>query len=162
MFQYLWPRWYTPVSRASVGDITELGALISGVTVQAIKGKSRLDMLVRVRHAICLIAVEIGHGIAHTGRCLDRDHSTVMNSLEKAKILIEKDEVFAAFVSQLRFAVMVRRPVTKFQGVRRFAVDPERDVKPVSGALRQEAEPEDEIELLTREVARSLALEQAA
>lgn len=53
-----------------------------------IKSKSQKQDLADIRHLTCLILRENNYTLTRIGRIVQRDHSTVMYSIEKARDLI--------------------------------------------------------------------------
>lgn len=118
----LWPSWYNPLRAAPVADMVSLAAMLAGIRAQDVRGPCRNMICVRARHAVCMIAREHGHSFSHIARCLGgRDHSTIINGVEKARIHAERDAVYAQFISELRTATLDRRPVCSLHGRPVFA-----------------------------------------
>lgn len=152
----LWPAWYSPLRAAPVRDIVNFAALLSGLRAQDIRGPSRLATFVRVRWAVYLVARENGHAYTHIGRCIgNRDHTTIINGVEKAPRYAAADPLFAQFVSELRALVLTRRPVMTAADDRPVIVKAQRKAKAPPIATNDDDAPEevDDIELLSRAVA---------
>lgn len=95
---------------ARIADIVTMAANMALINRSEILGKARHSRLVRVRQACYLVAREQGHSYPFIGVHMRRDHSTVLYGAEKATILCERDQVFAAFVDALRKAVKDAKP----------------------------------------------------
>jgi len=54
-------------------------------TVDDILGKSRFKMLVRVRRKCVVMLREKGYSTTEIGRIMNRDHSTIVTSLQKSR-----------------------------------------------------------------------------
>jgi hypothetical protein len=107
--------------RSRIADIIHHASQLSGVSVELILGPARREPVVRVRHAICVIAREqtIRHGdliqraysypmMAHALK--RHDHSTIISACKRAQGLIEHDPAYAAFVDELRAVVDGSKP----------------------------------------------------
>ena len=67
-----------------IGRIIRATADAHHVQIGRILGNDRRTEVVKARHAVCYIAVELfGHGYSVTGRAIGCDDSTVMNAVRK-------------------------------------------------------------------------------
>lgn len=57
-----------------------------GFTAEDILGKSRFRILVRVRRKCVVMLREKGYSTTEIGRIMNRDHSTIVNSLQKSRV----------------------------------------------------------------------------
>lgn len=120
--------------RARIADIIHHASKLSGFTVEQIKGPCRTKHLARTRQAICLVAREqrlkdgdssiYAYSYPQIGMHLGRDHSTVIHACAKAELIVARDPIYAAFVSDLReasrgkpfvSAVPITAPPVKFK-----------------------------------------------
>ena len=56
-----------------------------GFTAEDILGKKRYKMLVKVRRKCVVMLREKGYSTTEIGRIMQRDHSTIVHSLQKSK-----------------------------------------------------------------------------
>jgi chromosomal replication initiator protein len=56
-----------------------------GFTAEDILGKSRFRMLVKVRRKCVVMLREKGYSTTEIGRIMNRDHSTIVTSLQKSR-----------------------------------------------------------------------------
>jgi len=102
----MWPDWYTPTHQFTINDIIVAAARLSRFTPDQIKGAQRHKPLVKARFAVCYVARKKGFSYPVIGRRLGgRDHTTVMNAIEKAEIYRDYDPEFAAMLHNLADAV---------------------------------------------------------
>lgn len=65
----------------------------NGIIVKSIKHKTRLRVVVELRHIFCYIAKSMGYNLISIGKYLnDRDHTTVINSITKFKNLFDTND----------------------------------------------------------------------
>jgi chromosomal replication initiation ATPase DnaA len=69
----------------SLNAISEI-AEEHGYTLEDILGPSRLMHLVTVRRKCVLMLREKGYSTTEIGRIMNRNHTTILNSLKKAKV----------------------------------------------------------------------------
>lgn len=94
--------------RITIRALVHHAARLTGQSEVDILGPRRTDPLARVRHAVVTVALwqaeAEGYAISlpQIGRALGgRDHSTAINSRERAKDLLPRDPEFAWFVERL-------------------------------------------------------------
>lgn len=86
-----------------IGDLLNIASQASRLSVKTIVGRSRYERHKNVRFAVALIARDFGHSYPQIGRRLGgRDHSTIINAVEKAKIYYERCDKFATLVDTIR------------------------------------------------------------
>lgn len=67
-----------------------------GVTVSEIKGKSRYRTIADARHSMVQITrQELGYSMNQIGICINRHHSTIINSLRVFEQIYQSDNLFA-------------------------------------------------------------------
>lgn len=80
-----------PARATPKGMITEAAKLF-GLTYTDIVSRGRFAHIANARHVISLLLVDRGNSITQVGRWLNRDHSTVCNTLRKrAKIMSDPE-----------------------------------------------------------------------
>lgn len=92
-----------------ISDIIEECANLFHVNKSLIVSKKRFRTAVRARQALAMALSIRGHSTSAIGRWLDRDHTTIMHSLDVAKHLMERDSIFGQKVFAL--AQMVHQPI---------------------------------------------------
>lgn len=95
---------------ARIADIIALASRLSCIPVADLLGKSRRGIHTPTRFAICLVAREHGHSYPKIGSHLNRDHSSVIHGVERARDTIWRDPVYQLFVDDLRRIVAVTPP----------------------------------------------------
>lgn len=105
--------------KARVSDILTIAAEMACIDRAMILGNSKYRRFVRVRQACYLVAREQGYSYPFIGRLVNRDHTTVIHGADKALIIAERDQVFAAFLDQLRAAASDARPFVSNLGRRK-------------------------------------------
>lgn len=91
---------------------------VFGHPASKLVGHERARPLVRARHAIMLVAYEIGWTSSHIGRVLNkRDHSTILHGRDQARMWLERDpdylarvEVLREFAAQSPYADLIELP----------------------------------------------------
>lgn len=91
-------------------ELQEAAARLHGITVEQLRGPSRIAKSVRARQmAILLTRETTSLSLPEIGRLFGgRDHSTIHNSLRRAKALVDSDPTFAADLNSLRGRVHSR------------------------------------------------------
>lgn len=112
----LWPSWYSPYRKPSVHHVINLASTISGLTVREIMSGARYQTVALVRHAISTVAIELGNGVAHTGRILGKDHTTICTNVKRAYALMERDAVYREFVHELKLQAITIKPLKQKYG----------------------------------------------
>lgn len=102
--------WLPPVGRCRVREVVDHAALIFDVTTKDILSPSRFKEHRNARQAVCLVAFEQGWAIAHIGRIVGRDHSTVRHAIEMIAERAKRDPEVARQVHQLRERSKVELP----------------------------------------------------
>jgi chromosomal replication initiation ATPase DnaA len=102
----------TPAENAVIiaqDDIPSLSALAKvmhvacNIPVEMLRGDSRTHPLIFVRHLFVQIATLYGYNSVQVGKYLERDHSTVLNSLNAFKDLFETlDNAIMVHVAQVQ------------------------------------------------------------
>lgn len=90
------------MSRILVNDIIRHACQITLTPIQDIKGRSRFQQHVRVRHACALVAFENGHGYSAMGRVFNRDHTTMIAAVRQAQNMEPRDPFLAELLASLR------------------------------------------------------------
>jgi len=80
--------------------IIERAAKVSGYTVDALRGPSRLRSICMVRWAVMAVLRARGLSLATIGRLMNRDHTTVISGLERADRL-RRDASFASLLEAI-------------------------------------------------------------
>jgi hypothetical protein len=94
-----------PVVRLAA--IIRLVSAHTGCSIADMQGKSRQRSLVLARHAICLLASEVGHSLPRIGRALGgRDHSTIFHGRDTASARASEDPEYAALLDLVRSGSM--------------------------------------------------------
>lgn len=76
-------------------QIIEAVSDVTGVSPQGLKGPSRGFVFSRPRHlAFFLMRDLLGLGSKHIGRAMDRDHTTVVYGVGRARRLLETNSAF--------------------------------------------------------------------
>lgn len=102
----MWPKWYSPTHQFTISDIIIAAAKLSKFTPEQIKGGQRHKDLVKARFAVCYVARKKGYSFPVIGRRLGgRDHTTIMNAIDKAEVYRDYDPEFARMVDRLALAV---------------------------------------------------------
>ena len=92
-----------------LADVVTLAARISGIPAWEIVGDSRRMPLPGIRACIIRIGRDAGHSYPKIGIVMNRDHSTLINALNKLDIYLRRDGL-PAFNEALRAAVAAERP----------------------------------------------------
>lgn len=92
-----------------ISDIINKCADLFYTNRELIMSKSKMATAVRARQALAMALSIRGHSTAAIGRWLDRDHTTIMHSLEVAKKIMASDSMFGQKVFAL--AQMASQPV---------------------------------------------------
>ncbi|MGV6800580.1 MAG: DnaA ATPase domain-containing protein [bacterium] len=83
-------------------DIKDAVSEEFGVTVLEIESRRRMQPIVKSRHAFCLVARKLTDSpLKQIGAVINRDHTTVLSSIDRAQILAETDPKFADRISAL-------------------------------------------------------------
>ena len=103
--------------RPFIADIILYTAEEFGLTVDDIKGKSRVRHLVRARQVACFLAREMtGHSYPHIGGIMGgRDHSTIIHACRLVPELTKRDARFAETIDFIRKRVTEATEVLKSQ-----------------------------------------------
>lgn len=56
----------------------------TGISVADLTGKKRHHEIVRARHMFCFVAYRFGYSLATIGGIINRDHTTISNSIQVA------------------------------------------------------------------------------
>jgi len=85
-------------SETIINEVMGLICKSFSVTEEQVKGTSRVKSIAHARHAFCYLCVKLDPMITlkQVGTYLDRDHSTVINSIKKCDDLRLTDYYFAA------------------------------------------------------------------
>lgn len=102
-----------------VSDAVTLAANLTGLSSGEIIGTYRFKHIAHVRFAVCLVAYEWGiHSLSQIGAVLGgRDHTTIINALQQARELEERNPKYARFLQDLRNACdeaspfVIERPI---------------------------------------------------
>lgn len=82
--------------------ILEQTAQVFGVTPDEIKSRRRMQAIAKARHAYCLLVRKLTDApLKQIGALTNRDHTTVLSSIDRAGILAETDAKFADRISIL-------------------------------------------------------------
>lgn len=84
-----------------VADIVAAASRITMIPQCEITGPQRKIHIVRVRHAVSLVAYKLGHSYSAIGRTLNRDHTTVINAVEQAEELAKSHAAFRILVGDI-------------------------------------------------------------
>lgn len=88
--------------QTTLEDIFTYTANVFGVTSAEMRSASRRRALVRTRQAFCLAARMLTtDSLKAIGGMIDRDHTTVMHSVEQAEIFAGTDKVFGQRINQI-------------------------------------------------------------
>ncbi len=102
----------------TMSDIAETVATRFSITVQDIRGRSRLRSHAWPRQVVMLLASEMtSNAGANIGRYLNRDHTTVLYGVRNARARVETNPDFAAQVASCR-ALVACRPSWKAEAAR--------------------------------------------
>lgn len=132
-----------------IGDLLNIASQTSRLSVKTITGKSRYERHKNVRFAVAMIAREFGHSYSQIGgRLGGRDHSTIINAVEKAKIYYERCDKFAKLVDAIRAKADEIEPFEKLKPVKVDFVAPappkrKYQLRPIIN--RQEEDPDDAV-----------------
>ena len=89
------------MSHIRIEDCIHAASLVFGVSTRSILGDSRHQDIARVRFAAVHIAQTLtARSTVVIGRAMNRDHTTIMNSLKRAEQLIASDPVYAKRVER--------------------------------------------------------------
>lgn len=91
-----------------ISDLVAECANLFHINKSLIVSKTRQRTAVRARQALAMALSIRGHSTSAIGRWLDRDHTTIMHSLEVSKHLMERDSIFGQKVFAL--AQLVHQP----------------------------------------------------
>lgn len=85
-----------------VDRIIDIAAKLCDVSYGEVIGSMRSNRFMRARMAVSLVASERGCPFSLIGKVMGkRDHSTIINATEKAKVAIRRDPQFAFIVNEL-------------------------------------------------------------
>lgn len=100
---------YGPSKRVSVPSIERLvdaAAAEFGVSAGSILSRLQVSELCLARQVVMYLAVtRLHHGMPITGRCLNRDHTTVQHGVRRITALIETNPALAARIERVAAAV---------------------------------------------------------
>lgn len=85
--------------KPTIAEIVKSVEARFGLTRGAVTGCNRQKHIARARHAACHIARKNGYSLPEIGRAIGRDHTTVINSLNRAEHLLETDPDFSMRVN---------------------------------------------------------------
>ena len=86
----------------TLDNLKEAVAQSFGWSIADLEGPKRPQPLAKARHAYCMLARKLTHAsLAAIGASLQRDHTTVISSLERGEALAETDIAFADKISRL-------------------------------------------------------------
>lgn len=99
-FSQMVPDWYRP--RQTGYDLLKRAARVFGLHADEIKGTSRARYICVARWALMTVLHEQGWSSPRIGRFLgNRDHTTVLNGLARARELMAADPEYAVFVARV-------------------------------------------------------------
>ena len=110
--------------KARVDDIITLAARIWKVDRSDILGPARNRIVIRPRHAVCLVGREFGHSFNQIAAKLNRDdHTTIRNGYLKAMDLAKRDADYGEQIDRLRRLARTSEPyvLERLEAVRRAA-----------------------------------------
>lgn len=84
-----------------VSDVIDKASELFCVHRRDILGPYRYNFLMPARFALCKALRERGLSFPHIGRVLNRDHSTVIYSVQRAEYMMERDSGYAKKVQTL-------------------------------------------------------------
>lgn len=83
-------------------DIKNAVADIFGLSVADLESRRRMQAIAKARHAVCLLARRLTDApLKQIGAVLNRDHTTVLSSIQRAEVLAETDVAFGDKISRL-------------------------------------------------------------
>ena len=83
-------------------DLKSGVARVFGLSVQDLESRKRMQPIVKGRHAFCLCARRLTEApLKQIGAVINRDHTTVLSSIDRGEVLAETDPVFGDRISQL-------------------------------------------------------------
>jgi chromosomal replication initiation ATPase DnaA len=85
----------------SKDEFLRIAAFHGGCSVKEILSHRRESSIVRVRWACYLALINRGKSYPQAGLIMNRDHTTIIHGVKKARELIENDESFRAIVDAL-------------------------------------------------------------
>lgn len=94
------------LKKMRIADIIKYASEITLYPADAIKSKSRIQPLVRIRFAIFTVAREMGYSYPHIARYMNKDdHTTIIHGCEQSKILEMVNPEFNNFLMCLRMKI---------------------------------------------------------
>ncbi len=85
--------------------LEELKAAVArqfGLSVQDLESRKRMQPIVKGRHALCLLARRLTEvPLKQIGAVINRDHTTVLSSIDRGEVLAETDPIFGDRISGL-------------------------------------------------------------
>ena len=86
----------------TLDDIKSAVADEFGLTVAEIESRRRMQPIVKARHAFCLLARRLTDApLKQVGAVINRDHTTVLSSIDRGEVLAETDPAFGDRISRL-------------------------------------------------------------
>ncbi|NHK29424.1 ATP-binding protein [Parvularcula flava] len=86
----------------TLDDLMSAVADAFGLSVADLKSRRRPQTIVKGRHAFCLLARKLTDApLKEIGACLNRDHTTVLSSLDRGEVLAETSPEFGERISRL-------------------------------------------------------------
>lgn len=86
-------------NRPQVRAVAAAVAVVFNVPVPVITGMGRSREKVVARRALCYLAAErIGYSMSHIGRCIQRDHTTVLHHVVRARIQVPLNAELRAMI----------------------------------------------------------------
>ncbi len=83
-------------------DLKSRVASTFGLSVRDLESRKRMQPIVKGRHAFCLLARRLTEApLKQIGAVIDRDHTTVLSSIDRGEVLAETNPVFGDRISQL-------------------------------------------------------------
>lgn len=78
--------------RTAVRVIAQQVALDTGIPINQILSRERRHVVARARHLVMYRAHKAGHSLSHIGRCLDRDHTSVIHGIRRIRKILGQGE----------------------------------------------------------------------
>ena len=79
-------------NRKTVRAIAEQVAMDLGLSLDEILGPTRRQPITRARQLIMYRAHQAGHSLSHIGRCLNRDHTSVLWGIRRIEDLLAEEK----------------------------------------------------------------------
>lgn len=96
-----------PVNRpaTSIHDIELFASKLSAIPIAELRGPSRARIYIRPRMVIAYFARQAGHNYSQIGKVICRDHSSVINLVQKAHDWRGKDKLFDRLMARMEAAI---------------------------------------------------------